>query len=193
MNRTVLVVEDTELLRRIYADVLEHEGYRVLTAANGLEALAILQQECPDVILLDLIMPQMGGIEVLTDLRADPRFERIPVLILSNLGQEEDLERAMSLGATDYMIKNEVRPADISLRIASVLRDVHSAPEARSYRLYVRDREGDADALIAHAGLVRRFWCPACEVELTLVLVPDQSRQGWYEARFECPSCAREF
>lgn len=193
MTGTVLVVEDTELLRRIYADALEHEGYRVLTAANGLEALALLQHERPDVILLDLVMPQMGGIEVLRDLRADPRFERIPVLILSNLGQEEDLQRALALGATDYMIKNEVRPADISLRIAAALREAESAPEVRSYRLYVRDHEGDADALIAHAGLIRRFWCPACEVELSLVLVPDRSRPGWFEARFECPSCAREF
>lgn len=193
MSMTVLVVEDTELLRRMYADSLTRDGYRVITASDGLEALSLLHTETPDLILLDLIMPQMGGIEVLKHVKADPRLKNVPVLILSNLGQDDDIRQALQLGATDYMIKNDVRPADISLKINTALRSQSTGAAKTSYSLYVRDHEGDADRLTVDAGLTRHFWCPACEVELALVLIPHESGDGWYDAHFECSACGREF
>lgn len=189
---TVLIVEDTELLRRMYADSLMKDGYDVITATDGLDAMEALRTERPDLILLDLIMPNMGGLEALARVKADPNLRHIPVLILSNLGQDEDIQKALEIGAADYMIKNDVRPADISLRINTLLRAAQDVQSAPSYRLYVRDHEGDADRLTVDARLTRHFWCPACEVELQIVLV-GTDKPGTYESHIECPSCRRVF
>jgi DNA-binding response OmpR family regulator len=191
---TVLVVEDTELLRRMYADSLTQQGYRVLTAADGLEALSVLRTDTPDLILMDLIMPKMGGLEVIDLIKKDPRLSAIPVLILSNLGQDQDIQTGLQMGAVDYLIKNDVRPVDIAERVGAVLKIRGAHDDASSgYRLVIRDYEGDADRLVADAKLSRRFWCPACEVELHLEMVPDAERPGWYRSHFVCPLCNREY
>ncbi len=191
---TVLVVEDTELLRRMYSDKLTNDGYRVLAAADGLEALSILRTDTPDLILLDLIMPKMSGLEILEIIKKDPRLTRIPVVILSNLGQDADMQRALDLGATDYLIKNEVRPNDVADRINGILKMTGSAEVGLTrYRVVVRDRDADADSLVRDAGLARRFWCPICEVELHLELLPKPTQKGWYDAHFVCPLCSREY
>ncbi|MDH4140001.1 MAG: response regulator [Coriobacteriia bacterium] len=194
MPQTILVVEDTDLLRKIYADKLAQDGYRVLSASDGLEALSYLRSETVDLVLLDLIMPKMSGLEALEAIKADPRTRDIPVLILSNLGQESDIERGLSLGAIDYLIKNEAKPADVAEKIHLTLDHMAGRQhESAAYRLVVRDREGDADRFVEDVGLVRRFWCPACEVEVNLELLPNPKRQGWYDTHIVCPMCGKEF
>lgn len=194
MAQRILVVEDTELLRRMYADRLVQDGYEVFTAANGLEAVAALRVNEPELILLDLVMPAMSGVEFLEIVKADPRTSHIPVLILSNLGQEDDIQRAMSLGAADYLVKNDSRPADVSAKIKLLLSArKQSVVEGPAFAMYVRDHEGDADKLVDFAKLPTRFYCTACQVELALELVPNPERPGWFEAHFVCPDCKREF
>jgi len=203
MSLTILIVEDTEVLRRMYSDRLAQDGYRVLTAANGAEALSTLRSDTPALILLDLIMPVMSGLEVLDLVKRDPRLCDVPVIILSNLGQEEDIKRGIEMGAVDYLIKNDARPNDVAARINSILvgADSRSAetatadpPDTRSYQVKICDHEADADAFIQDAGLSRRLWCQACEVELTLELVPKPERQrNWYDAHLICPECNREY
>lgn len=194
MSQTILVVEDTELLRRMYSDKLVQEGFRVLPASDGLEALSLLRSETPDLILLDLIMPKMSGLEVIEVVKKDPRLKDIPVLILSNLGQDADMQRGIELGAVDYMIKNDSRPADVAEKIKLVLSHMAGrGGNQSSYRMFVRDREADSDRLVADAHLARRFWCPACEVELNLELIAKTDHPGWYDAHFVCPHCSREY
>ena len=191
----VLIVEDTELLRQIYHDRLVQQGYRVALAANGLEALSTLRTQQVDLILLDLVMPVMSGLEALDAIKADPRTHDIPVLILSNLGQDADIERGLSMGADDYLIKSSAKPADVAEKIDSLMRR-RTRPEAaatRSFNLLIRDHEADADAFATHEQLTRRFWCPACEEELALELLPQADREGWYDAHLFCPRCGREF
>jgi CheY-like chemotaxis protein len=193
-GESVLVVEDTELLRRIYTDKLSQEGYKVFQAADGLECLNIVRTQTLDLILLDLVMPRMSGLEALEALKRDPRTKNIPVIILSNLGQDTDIQRGLDLGAVDYLIKNAAKPADVSAKIESTLASRDEAPvEAVSFQLRVKDHEADADAFVAHAKLTKRFWCPACEVELSLELVPHADKPGWYDAHPLCPACGREF
>ncbi|MBF4510112.1 MAG: response regulator [Aeromicrobium sp.] len=191
----VLIVEDTDLLRRMYRDRLSQDGYEVLEATDGLAALTVLRDERVDLILLDLIMPRMGGIEVLEAISADPRTKGTPVVVLTNLGEEDTIERAVALGALDYLLKNETRPNDVSEKVRLTLSAFHAPDEAATsaFRIRVRDREDDADALISHAELKRRFWCPACENELALELVPVPEHHGHYDARFICPACGRDF
>jgi CheY-like chemotaxis protein len=118
---TILVVEDTELLRRIYVDRLKQEGYDVLTAADGAECLKVVRANHVDLVLLDLVMPRMGGLEALETLKGDPRTRAIPVLILSNLGEETDLKRGLKMGAEDYLVKNSSKPAEVSSKIRATL------------------------------------------------------------------------
>lgn len=193
MTHSVLVVEDTELLRRMYADRLTMDGFRVLVAADGLEALSILRTETPDLVLLDLIMPKMSGLEVLERVQNDSRLRTVPVLILSNLGQDEDIRRCIEMGACDYLIKNDARPADISAKITSILKACAEKTGATIYRLAIRDREVDADRFVKDACLPRRFWCPACEVELNLELTPMPDAAGHYDAHLVCLMCGREY
>jgi CheY-like chemotaxis protein len=193
-GESVLVVEDTELLRRIYTDKLSQEGYKVFQAADGLECLNIVRTQTLDLILLDLVMPRMSGLEALEALKRDPRTKNIPVIILSNLGQDSDIQRGLDLGAVDYLIKNSAKPADVSAKIQATLATRDDTPvEAVSYQLHLKDHEGDAEAFVAHAKLTKRFWCPACEVELAIELLPRPDKPGWYEAHMLCPSCGREF
>lgn len=192
--KRILVVEDTELLRRMYRDRLVQDGYEVADAPDGLAALGIIRDQHFDLILLDLIMPRMGGIQVLEAVKQDPRTQSIPVVVLTNLGEESTIEHAVALGAVDYLIKNETRPADVSDKVQLVLDAFVAAEEkATSFLVYPDPSRGDVDALVQHAALKRRLWCPACENELALELVPDAKRAGWYEARFVCPTCGRSF
>lgn len=190
----VLVVEDTRLLRKIYSEKLQQEGYEVVSAGDGLEALDVLRSQPVDLVLLDLIMPKMSGLEVLETMKNDPRIEQVPVLILSNLGQQSDIERGLELGAVDYLIKNEAKPTDVAEKIRLTLEFMAGrAANVTSYRIVIKDREMDADRLVQDANLPRRYWCPACEVELVIELIPQPEKHGWYDAHIICPSCGKEF
>jgi len=193
-SKRVLVVEDTELLRRMYKDRLILDGFEVVDAADGLAALALLRDQPFDLVLLDLIMPRMGGIQVLEAVKQDPRTQSIPVVVLTNLGEEATIERAVALGAVDYLIKNETRPADVSEKVSLVLEAFHATGNASSaFLVYPQPGRGDIDLLVEHAALKRRLWCPACESELALEMVPDPKRTGWYSTRFTCPACGKSF
>src|SRR5690554_1702406 len=101
----ILIVEDDEFLRSLTAKRLEKEGYSLTIAANGQEAVASAQSEKPDLILLDLLLPVMNGFEALEKIRGLAGFDAVPVVVFSNLGQKEDIEKAKSLGASDFLIK----------------------------------------------------------------------------------------
>ena len=104
-NPTVLIVEDDHFLSSILKSRLEKEGFAVLQAFDGDEALLMLKTVRPNVILLDIIMPKMSGFEVLEKVSSDPELSKIPVVIASNLGQDTDIEKAKALGASDYYVK----------------------------------------------------------------------------------------
>jgi CheY-like chemotaxis protein len=193
-SETILLVEDTELIRRMYHDKLVEEGYAVIEATNGRECLDELRAHAVDLIVLDLIMPVMSGLEALEAMKADPRTKDIPVLVLSNLGQEEDVRRGVELGATDYMVKNSAKPADVAAKIRLTLDAMGGRMgDQQPLRLYLRDREGDADAFVDERGLMRRLWCPACEEELILELLPKSDREGWFDAHLLCSKCGKEY
>jgi len=114
--RRVLLVEDDRYLRKAAAAMLRRQGFTVLTAEDGEEALR-LAAERPDLILLDLIMPKIQGFEVLKALKRDPRTSGIPVVILSNLGQESDSKAAREMGAVDYWVKSNLDLEELVRRI----------------------------------------------------------------------------
>lgn len=101
----ILLVEDDRYLSKIYSNKLRLNGFDVSLATTGEEGLHKAATERPDLILLDLILPGKDGFQVLEELKTDRTTQKIPVVILSNLGQEADIERGMNLGARSYLIK----------------------------------------------------------------------------------------
>jgi DNA-binding response OmpR family regulator len=104
---TVLLIEDDPFLSSVLRMKLEKESFKVIRASDGDEALNFLTEQGvkPDLILLDLILPKKNGFEVLETIRHDPLLEKLPVIIISNLGQPSDIERGKALGVIDYFIK----------------------------------------------------------------------------------------
>jgi DNA-binding response OmpR family regulator len=118
----VLIVEDDKFLRELMSQKLTKEGYEVFSAVDGEEGVKKVKEEKPDIILLDLILPGIDGFEVLTKVKEDPSVSSIPVIILSNLGQKEDIERGMKIGAPDYLIKAHFTPSEIIEKIKSIIK-----------------------------------------------------------------------
>ncbi len=117
----VLVVEDDKFLRELLVRKLASAGFDVQNAIEGTAAFAILEKRKPSIILLDLILPEMDGFEILTRIKADPKNADIPVIILSNLGQKEDTDKALKLGAIDFMVKANFTLDEIVTKVRTVL------------------------------------------------------------------------
>ena len=120
-KKTILLVEDDAFVSDIYQTKLEQEGFGLILAENGLEAMKRMEEKVPDLILLDIIMPYMGGIEVLKKLKADERWKKIPVIILTNLSQKEEVDEGLSIGADDYLIKSHFTPSEVIGKVKALL------------------------------------------------------------------------
>jgi len=118
---TVLLVEDDVFVSDIYQTKLSHDGFSVLVARNGLEAIKKLETEVPDLILLDIIMPYVDGIEVLKKIKSDDRLDKIPVILLTNLSEKEKIDEALEIGANDYLIKSHFTPSEVMEKINALL------------------------------------------------------------------------
>ena len=101
----ILIVEDEEILLKVLQEKLEGEKYKTALVTDGAEVVRRAKTFRPDLILLDLILPNKDGFEVLKELKSDPNLKLIPVVVLSNLGQDEEIKRALQLGAVDYLVK----------------------------------------------------------------------------------------
>ena len=122
MAQKILIVEDDKFLRELIVKKLLGENYDVIEAADGEEGVKKIKEEKPDLVLLDLILPGIDGFGVLSQVKEDPAFALLPVIILSNLGQKDDVERGLKLGAVDYMIKAHFTPGEIIEKIRTILK-----------------------------------------------------------------------
>jgi DNA-binding response OmpR family regulator len=147
MSKTILVVDDAESLRTMVKSYLTQEGYRVVTAANGREALFVARQERPDLILLDLMMPEMGGFEFIT---AHNRDGDAPVIILTAKIEESDKVLGLELGADDYLTK-PFSLRELTARIRAVLRRAEKSTTATSALLRVGELSLDRGSRLVSA------------------------------------------
>ncbi|MFA6253922.1 MAG: response regulator [Candidatus Paceibacterota bacterium] len=120
--KKVLIVEDDEFLRSLNAKRLETEGFKVVVAVDGQNAIDLIPQEMPNLIFLDLLLPGIDGFEVLKRIKADEKTKAIPVIVFSNLGQKEDIEKAHNLGAADFLIKANFTLDDVVVKIKEILK-----------------------------------------------------------------------
>jgi DNA-binding response OmpR family regulator len=123
MAKKILIVEDDKFLRELISRKLQKEGYEIVQAADGEEGEKKIKETKPDLILLDLILPGIDGFEVLSRIKQDPTVASIPVVILSNLGQKEEIEKGLKLGAVDYLVKAHFTPAEIVEKIKVILKE----------------------------------------------------------------------
>jgi len=122
MPKTILIVEDDTILRDLISQKLKKANYDIVEAVDGEEGLKKAKENKPDIILLDLILPGIDGFGVLEQIKKDPEIDKIPVVILSNLGQKEEIEKGMSLGATDFLIKAHFTLSEIVEKIKIILK-----------------------------------------------------------------------
>lgn len=118
---TILIVEDEIFLGDLISSKFADEKVGLLRATDGDSAIKIAAKEHPDVILLDLILPNVSGFDVLKNFKTSEVTKNIPVIILSNLGQQADIDRCMELGAADFLIKAHVSPAEIIAKVKEVM------------------------------------------------------------------------
>ncbi len=119
----VLIIEDEPALRDIYATKLRMEGFDVLEAADGVEGLDKAAHDGPEIILLDVILPIKNGFEVLKDLKANPKTSAVPVVILSNLGQDYEVKQGIALGAECFLTKANLTPARMVSEVRKVIEE----------------------------------------------------------------------
>ncbi len=113
MAKKILLIEDEKLMINLLQKKLTQEKYEVKVALNGEEGLKAMREEKPDIILLDIVMPKMGGFEVMEEMGKDPALKEIPVIIISNSGQPVELDKAKELGAKDWLVKTEFDPQEV--------------------------------------------------------------------------------
>ena len=116
----VLLIEDEKMLSTMYATKFAKEGYDLVQAFDGEAGLAKAKSETPAVILLDIIMPKLDGFAVLKALKSDATLKSVPVILLTNLGQDEDIKKGKELGAVDYFIKANHTPAEVVDKVKSL-------------------------------------------------------------------------
>lgn len=117
-----MIIEDDSFVMDIYQTKLNQEGYEVLLAENGAEALKKLEKETPDLVLLDIIMPYVDGLQVLKKIKASKKLKDIPVILLTNLSQKEDINEGLGLGADDYLIKSHFTPSEVLEKIKKYIK-----------------------------------------------------------------------
>ena len=120
-QRIIMVIEDDPFLSSILKARLEKDGFTVIQAFNGEEALTKLRETTPGLVILDLIMPKMSGFEVLQSISIDPQLNKIPVVVVSNLGQQGDVDKAKGFGAVDYFIKMRMSIDELIVKIKGII------------------------------------------------------------------------
>ncbi|PLX25705.1 response regulator [Candidatus Parcubacteria bacterium] len=109
----ILLIEDEEMLANMYEVKFKNEGFELFKALDGAQGLEMAKNTQPDFILLDIIMPKVDGFSVLKSLKEDETTKNIPVMMLTNLGQDEDIERGKQMGAVGYLVKANITPAEV--------------------------------------------------------------------------------
>ncbi|MEA3449795.1 MAG: response regulator [Patescibacteria group bacterium] len=120
-NIKILLIEDDPFLLSMYSTKFTMEKFQVESAEDGEKGIKLAKEVNPSIILLDILMPKMNGFEVLEDLKKDKRTTFVPVILLTNLNQKDEIERGMNMGADDYLIKAHFMPSEVVAKIKKVL------------------------------------------------------------------------
>ena len=121
-KKKILIVEDDRFLSEMYSTKLTESGFEVEVAYDGNEGLRLIKELKPDLVLLDIVLPKMDGFEILERIQKDEASKNIPVIALTNLGQKEEVEKGIRLGASDYAIKAHFTPTEVVAKVKKILK-----------------------------------------------------------------------
>jgi DNA-binding response OmpR family regulator len=121
-NKRILIIEDDTMISNMYRMKLTQDGFTVIAAEDGATGLETAKKEKPDLIMLDVILPALDGFSVLEELKKDSSTKNISVIMLTNLGTDEDVKKGQELGAVDYLVKANFTPSDVSKKVKEVLK-----------------------------------------------------------------------
>jgi CheY-like chemotaxis protein len=121
MAQKILIIEDEDIMRNLLSKKLKGAGYQVSTAKDGQEGMDLLEKEKFDLVLSDIIMPKLGGLEVMERMNQDPGLKNIPIIVVSNSGQPVELDQARRFGAKDWLVKTEFDPQEVIVKIKKIL------------------------------------------------------------------------
>lgn len=121
-HEKILLVEDDLFLSDIYKTKFEQVGYIILVAENGTEGVKKARESQPDLILLDIVLPEMNGIEVLDQLKSAKETKSIPVVFLTNLGSDQEIKEGLKKGAVGYLVKSQFTPSEVVAEVEKILK-----------------------------------------------------------------------
>lgn len=121
MKKNILIIEDDDFFRELISKKLVLSGFGVLEAVNGQRGLEKVDESAPDLVILDILLPNPDGFEVLATLKSNPKTSSIPVVIVSNLDAKEDIEKGLKLGASDFLVKSQFATDEIIAKIKSFI------------------------------------------------------------------------
>ncbi|MFA6525259.1 MAG: response regulator [Patescibacteria group bacterium] len=121
-KQKILLIEDDKMLLEMYTAKFTREGFEIATAENGSDGLKVARDMKPDMILLDIIMPKLDGFATLKEIRKDENIKNVPVILLTNLGQDQDIQKGKDLGADDYFVKANHTPTEIVEKVQELLK-----------------------------------------------------------------------
>lgn len=117
----ILLVEDDSFLLSVYAGKFEQEGFEVITAMDGEKAVRLALKEKPSIIILDILLPKLNGLEAARELKKNPAIAKTPIILLTNLSQNEEIQQGLKLGIKDYIIKAHSMPAEVVEKTKKIL------------------------------------------------------------------------
>lgn len=120
-QKYIFIIDDDPFITDMYLLKFKEDNFRIEVSRDGREALKQIHEECPDLILLDIVMPVIDGFEILKEIKSDSVLEKVKVVLLTNLGQKEDVERGMELGADGYIIKAHFTPSEVVAKVKEIL------------------------------------------------------------------------
>ncbi len=179
----ILIAVDNDFIREAYYEVLTKENFSVLETKDGKEALSLIKKEKPDAVLLDVLLSEMGGFEVMEAMKKDEDIAQIPVIIFAQLERREDKLKAMELEAKDFISAANVSPVEVIRRIKILL------GAQKSYTIEPKKTE-DLEELVKDLGGDAQLKCSKCGKDKKIHLIRDLSRgQNEFILSFVCPKC----
>jgi DNA-binding response OmpR family regulator len=127
MAKKIVIVEDDTALYNLYRTELEIKGYSIVNVADGLQAIDTIKGEMPYLVLLDLMLPGKNGLQILEEIKGDSAIREMRVIMLTNFGNEDNVSRALELGAEDYIMKYNIVPSELSQKVAALLGDTEDS------------------------------------------------------------------
>lgn len=180
-NFKILIVDDDDAIRETYVQIFQQIGAEVISAKDGVDGLDLATKQIPDVIITGIIMPRMEGFQMIQSLRENVQTSKIPILILSHLGREEDRKKAEDLGITNFIIQGTMTPKEIIRKVSEVISPVSF------FKLSFDPYALDAPQLGKNIGN-EHFKCPSCEEKLILEITAKQGGTS-FGGVLKCPTC----